>query len=103
MRAGITALTVMPWSPSSSAADFISPSSPHFEAEYAAPFFVPCWGVPTARGAAGSVLRARAGGRPGGVHLLRRVQRLLRRPDREEAAEPLPAGQRGSVIRHRGC
>ena len=39
---GITALTVMPCDPSSSAADFISPMSPHFDAEYAAPNLVPC-------------------------------------------------------------
>ena len=47
-----------------------------------------------ARGPAGRVLRARPRGRPGRAHDLRPVERLLRRPDREEAAQPLPARAR---------
>ena len=58
-------------------------------------------GVPAARGPARAVLRARPGGRPDRAHHLRPVERVLRRPDREEAAQPLPARQRGAVVRHR--
>ena len=36
------------------------------------------------------------------AHHLRPVERLLRRPHREEAAEPLPARLVGAVVRHRG-
>ena len=52
--------------------------------------------------AAGALLRARAGGRRGRPDDLRPLERLLRRPDREEAAQPLPAGIRGPLLRHRG-
>ena len=34
-------------------------------------------------------------------HHVRAIERLLRRPDREEAAEPLPARLGGAVVRHR--
>jgi pyruvate formate lyase activating enzyme len=47
------------------------------------------------------VLRAGAGGRPGRTHLVRPVERLLRRPGGEEAAEPLPARLVGALVRHR--
>ena len=46
-------------------------------------------------------VRARAG-RPGRPDDLRPLQRLLRRPDREEAAQPLPARHAGPVLRHGG-
>ena len=47
------------------------------------------------------VLRARPRGRRGRAHDVRPLERLLRRPDREEAAEPLPARLVGAVVRHR--
>src|SRR6266545_7317233 len=58
-------------------------------------------GVPAARGAARPVLHPGPGRRPGGVHLVRSVQRVLPRPGGEEAAEPLPAGVLGALLRHR--
>ena len=57
--------------------------------------------LPDARRPAGHVLRARMRGRRGGAHDLRPLQRLLRRPDREEAAQPLPPGHRRALVRHR--
>ena len=52
----------------------------------------------------GALLRApRARGRRGhGAHGLRPIDRILRRSDREEAAEPFPARLGGAVVRHRG-
>ena len=50
--------------------------------------------VQAARRPARRVLRARPGGRRGRAHDLRALERLLRRPDREEAAQPLPSRQR---------
>ena len=44
-----------------------------------------------ARGAARVLLRARAPAATDRAHDLRALERLLRRPDREEAAQPLPA------------
>ena len=48
-------------------------------------------GLQAARRPAGRVLRAGPPGRRRGAHHLRPLQRLLRRPHREEAAQPLPA------------
>jgi hypothetical protein len=56
-------------------------------------------GPPPAGGAAGVLLRADAAGRRGCPDHLRAFQRLLRGPDREEAAEPLPARVAGAVVR----
>ncbi len=58
--------------------------------------------LPSARRPARPVLRAaRPRGRRGhGADRLRPLDRLLRRPDREEAAEPFPAGLLGAVVRH---
>ena len=58
-------------------------------------------GLQAARGPAGRVLRAGPHRRPGRAHHLRPLERLLHRPDREEAAEPLPARHVGAVVRHR--
>ncbi len=54
-----------------------------------------------ARGPARPVLRAQDGGRQDGAHHLRPLLRLLRRPDREEAAQPLLPGLVGVFLRHR--
>ena len=53
-------------------------------------------------GQRGHVLRARAGTTTstGGAHDLRPLERLLRRSDREEAAQPLPARHVGALVRH---
>ena len=58
--------------------------------------------LPYAGRPARPLLRApRARGRRGhGAHRLRPLDRLLRRSDREEAAQPLPAGLVGAVVRH---
>ena len=56
--------------------------------------------LPAARRPAGPVLRARAPGRAAGADHLRPLVRLLHRPDREEAAQPLPARHAGAVVRH---
>ena len=57
-----------------------------------------------ASGAARLVLRAPCarGWRGHGAHRLRPFDRLLRRSDREEAAQSLPARLLGAVVRHRG-
>ena len=54
-----------------------------------------------ARRAARLVLRARRRRRRSQALHVRTLQRLLRRPDREEAAESFPAGHLGAVVRHR--
>ena len=51
--------------------------------------------------ASGAVLRARPRGRRRRPHHVRPVERLLRRPHREEAAEPLPPRLVGALVRHR--
>ena len=48
-----------------------------------------------------ALLRARASGRRDRAHHLRPFLGLLRRPDREEAAQPLPAGHARALVRHR--
>ncbi len=60
--------------------------------------------LPYASGPARPLLRAaRPRGRRGhGAHRLRPLDRLLRRSDREEAAQSLPAGLLGAVVRHGG-
>ena len=57
--------------------------------------------VQAARGPARPVLRARPAGRRRRAHHLRPLLRLLHRPDREEAAQPLPARHAGALLRHR--
>ena len=57
--------------------------------------------VPPPRGPARLLLRPRARGRRARPHDLRALERVLRRPDREEAAQPLPAGHAGALVRHR--
>ena len=57
--------------------------------------------LPAARRPARPVLRARAPGRRDGAHHLRPQFGLLRRPDREEAAQPLPTRQPVLSLRHR--
>jgi hypothetical protein len=54
-------------------------------------------GVQAARGRPRAVLRAGALRRRDRADHLRALQRLLRRPDREEAAQPLPARHAGAV------
>ena len=46
------------------------------------------------------LLRAGVRGRRDRADDLRAVERVLRRPDREEAAEPLPARHAGPLVRH---
>ena len=55
-----------------------------------------------ARRSARPLLRARPRGRRGRAHDVRPLERLLRRPDREEAAEPLPPRVVGPLVRHGG-
>ena len=57
--------------------------------------------VQAARRPARALLRPRPRGRPDRAHDLRPVERVLRRPDREEAAQPLPARHVGALVRHR--
>ena len=55
-----------------------------------------------ARGSAGTVLRARPTGRPHRADHVRPLLGLLHRPDREEAAQPLPARHAGALVRDGG-
>src|ERR687888_599304 len=55
-----------------------------------------------ARGPARPLLRPRVRRRRGRAHDLRPLERLLRRPDREEAAEPLPARKLRPLLRDGG-
>src|SRR5256886_1384636 len=55
-----------------------------------------------ARGPARHVLRAQDGRRPHGAHHVRPLLRVLHRPGREEAAQPLLSGDQHPVLRHRG-
>ena len=57
--------------------------------------------VQVARGPAWPLLRARPARRRGRAPDVRPLERLLRRPDREEATEPFPARQRRLLLRHR--
>ena len=52
-------------------------------------------------GQRGRLLRAGTHRRPGRAHELRPVERVLHRPDREEAAQPLPARHLGALVRDR--
>ena len=58
-------------------------------------------GMQAARRPAWALLRARVRGRAGRAHDLRAFEWLLRRSDREEAAEPLPPRHVGALVRDR--
>ncbi len=57
--------------------------------------------LPPARGPAGPLLRTDERGRRRRPHHVRPLERVLRRPDREEAAQPLPPGYRSALVRDR--
>ncbi len=56
--------------------------------------------VSAARGPARAVLCPGPRGRPDRLDVLRSLERVLRGPRREEAAQPLPARQRSPLVRH---